>query len=60
MLTMKLKPIVTDTYDFPTLIRDGNVYVDKTAYLHRLVSKVGRSVRVFGDQLFDDTETSRS
>ena len=26
-----LKPIVTDTYDFPTLIRRGYVYVDKTA-----------------------------
>lgn len=23
MTQMKLKPIVTDTYDFPTLIRDG-------------------------------------
>ena len=35
----KLKPIVTDTYDFPTLIRDGYVYVDKTALLARLISK---------------------
>lgn len=37
---MKLMPIVTDTYDFPTLIREGYVYVDKTALLHRLVSGV--------------------
>lgn len=36
---MRPKTIVTDAYDFPTLIRDGNVYVGKTAYLHRLVSK---------------------
>lgn len=35
-----MKPIVTDTYDFPTLIRRGYVYVDKTALLHRLVSGV--------------------
>ena len=34
------KPIVTDTYDFPTLIRRGYVYVDKTALLHRLISGV--------------------
>ena len=36
----KPKPIVTDIYDFPTLIRDGYVYVDKTALLARLISKV--------------------
>lgn len=35
-----MKPIVTDTYDFPTLIRRGYVYVDKTKLLHRLVSGV--------------------
>ena len=37
---MKMKPIVTDTYDFPTLIREGYVYVDKTAYLRRMVSGI--------------------
>ena len=37
---MKIKPIVTDTYDFPTLIREGYVYVDKTAYFRRLISGV--------------------
>ena len=58
---MKLKPIVTDTYDFPTLIRNGNVYVDKTAYLHRLVSKVDGTMffmsrpRRFGKSLMIST-----
>jgi len=35
-----MKPIVTDTYDFPTLIEGGYVYVDKTALLRRMVSGV--------------------
>lgn len=35
-----MKSIVTDTYDFPTLIRRGYVYVDKTKLLHRLVSGI--------------------
>ena len=35
-----MKPIVTDTYDFPTLIEYGYVYVDKTALLRRMVSGV--------------------
>lgn len=35
-----MKPIVTDTYDFPTLIKRGYVYIDKTAYLHRLISGI--------------------
>ena len=40
----KLRTIVTDTYDFATLIRDRNVYVDKTALLHRLISRVDGSL----------------
>ena len=58
---MALKPIVTDTYDFPTLIRDGNVYVDKTAFLHRLISRVDGSFffmsrpRRFGKSLMIST-----
>ena len=36
-----MKPIATDTHDFPSLRRDGCIYVDKTMYIHRLVSKVG-------------------
>ena len=57
----RLKPIVTDTYDFPTLIRDGNVYVDKTAFLHRLISRVDGSFffmsrpRRFGKSLMIST-----
>ncbi|MBE6397695.1 MAG: AAA family ATPase, partial [Lentisphaerae bacterium] len=33
-----MKPIATSTSDFATLIRKGGIYVDKTAYFHRLVS----------------------
>ena len=32
-----MKPIATDTRDFPSLRRDGNIYVDKTEYVHRMV-----------------------
>ena len=35
-----MKPIVTDTYDFPTLVEEGYVYVDKTALLRRMISGV--------------------
>ena len=38
---MKLKPIVTDTYDFPTLIRDGNVSDGKSAYVVMQVEREG-------------------
>jgi len=56
-----VKTIVTDTYDFPTLIRRGNLYVDKTAYLHRLASGVDGSLffmsrpRRFGKSLMIST-----
>ena len=33
-----MKPIATSTSDFANLIRKGGIYVDKTAYFHRLVS----------------------
>ena len=36
-----LRPIATDTHDFPSLRRDGCIYVDKTMFIHRLVSTVG-------------------
>ena len=36
-----MRPIATDTHDFPTLRRDGCIYVDKTEFIHRLVSTVG-------------------
>ena len=33
-----MKPIATSTSDFADLIKHGGIYVDKTAYFHRLVS----------------------
>ena len=33
-----LRPIATDTHDFPSLRRDGKIYVDKTMYIHRLAT----------------------
>ncbi len=36
-----MRPIATDTHDFPTLRRDGCIYVDKTEFIHRLVLTVG-------------------
>ena len=33
-----MRPIATDTNDFPSLRKDGKIYVDKTEYVHRMVS----------------------
>ena len=33
-----MRPIATDTNDFPSLRRDGKIYVDKTGFVHRMVS----------------------
>ena len=33
-----MRPIATDTHDFPSLRRDGKIYVDKTLFMHRLVA----------------------
>ena len=33
-----MRPIATDTHDFPSIRRDGKIYVDKTMFMHRLVS----------------------
>ena len=33
-----MRPIATDTNDFPSLRRDGKIYVDKTAFVHRMVT----------------------
>ena len=33
-----MRPIATDTHDFPSLRKDGKIYVDKTMYMHRLVA----------------------
>ena len=32
-----MRPIATDTHDFPALRRDGKIYVDKTMFIHRLI-----------------------
>ena len=37
-----MKPIAVDSSDFPKLRRNGCIYVDKTAYFHRLVSDPAR------------------
>ncbi|MBE6398179.1 MAG: AAA family ATPase, partial [Lentisphaerae bacterium] len=33
-----MKPIATDTHDFPSLRRCGKIYVDKTMFVHRLAA----------------------
>ena len=33
-----MRPLATDTHDFPSIRRDGKIYVDKTGFIHRLVS----------------------
>ena len=36
-----MRPIATDTNDFPRIRNEGCIYVDKTEYIHRLVTTVG-------------------
>ncbi len=36
-----MRPIATDTHDFPSLRREGCIYVDKTKFIHRLVTTKG-------------------
>ena len=36
-----MRPIATDTHDFPRIRNEGCIYVDKTMFMHRLVSTVG-------------------
>ena len=33
-----MKPLATDTHDFPSLRRDGKIYVDKTEFIYRLIA----------------------
>ena len=33
-----MRPIATDTNDFPKLRERGCIYVDKTEFVHRMVS----------------------
>ena len=37
----RMKPIATNIADFETLRKEGLLYVDKTAHLHRLITKPG-------------------
>ena len=38
---MEMRPIATDTADFPSIRKDGCIYVDKTMFMHRLITTVG-------------------
>jgi len=33
-----MRPLATDTHDFPKIRREGKIYVDKTMFMHRLVT----------------------
>ena len=37
-----MKPIATETNDFETLRKQGQIYVDKTAHLHRMITDPSR------------------
>ena len=39
-----MKPIATDTHDFPKLREKGCIYVDKTRFIHRLVTDIGTNL----------------
>ena len=39
-----MRSIATDTHDFPKLRETGCIYVDKTMYMHRLISSVGTNL----------------
>ena len=40
----RMRPIATDTADFPKLREKGCIYVDKTMFMHRMVSDVGTNL----------------
>ncbi len=56
-----LQPICLDTYDFPTMRREGTIYVDKTSPLHTLIRRPGARLffvsrpRRFGKSLMIST-----
>ena len=56
-----MRPIATDTHDFPSLRREGCIYVDKTEFIHRLVTTKGAKLffisrpRRFGKSLMVST-----
>ncbi len=39
-----MRPMAIDTHDFPKLRKNGCACVDKTMFLHRLVSDVGTNL----------------
>ena len=39
-----MRPIATDTHDFPSLRERGCIYVDKTMFMHRMASDVGTNL----------------
>ena len=39
-----LRPIATDTHDFPSLRQAGKIYVDKTMFIHQLVTDASSSL----------------
>ena len=59
--TYAMRPIATDTHDFPSLRKEGCIYVDKTMFIHRLVTTIGAKLffisrpRRFGKSLMVST-----
>ena len=39
-----MRPLAVDTHDFPSIRRAGKIYVDKTMYIHRLVTDPNASL----------------
>ena len=39
-----MRPLATDTHDFPKIRNEGCIYVDKTMFIHRLVTTVGTNL----------------
>ena len=54
-----MRPIATDTADFPKLREKGCIYVDKTKFMYRMILDLGTSLffisrpRRFGKFLFE-------
>ena len=55
--TVRMKPRATNIADFETLRTRGQLYVDKTAYLHRLITDPSRSYFFWAVGLAFDAKT---
>ena len=55
-----MRPIATDTHDFPSLRRDGCIYVDKTKFIHRLVFTVGSMLSLDSERICEWRHHQRS